>query len=553
VAGTAAHIASEVYNTTPVAARSHETRVPIVLRLFVPNLAAMIAAATLIYCLFVFHGGERLFRDSDSGWHIRNGESILSSAQLPRTDPYSFSKPGAPWVAWEWGVDALMGALYRADGLRGVTSAFALIIAVCMWMWCRVSFAAGGDFFLAALLAAPAITSVSLHWLARPHVIGWVFALAVLWWAERGVRSQSGTDANNAKSGFRIAVTAALFTALWANIHGSFLLAPAIALVYAAGHFARPFVWNLERASEWAKSRWFLLAAVSALVGSLANPYGWNLHAHIFSYLWDEDLTSRVAEFQSFNFHDPDAVQVTLAMFVAACGAVVALSRKKLAQSLLMGALVWGGLRSARLIPLIALLALPLANGAIADALRSVSGLRPSVERWLRRVFEESAGLRHIDMRLSGAGFLAIVAIFSLGALRAPANTRTVGFSPERFPVAAAEAVAKLPLDAKILAPDSYGGYLIYRFNGVRKVYFDGRSDFYGAAFMKQYLTLIQARPGWQKIADEHGFTHALLPEDSALRAALGQAGWTTLYRDHSATLLQRSQAPPVKAGVREN
>ncbi len=56
-------------------------------RFLLPNLAAMLAAATLFYCLFLYGAGEKLFRDSDSGWHIRNGENILANRALPRTDP----------------------------------------------------------------------------------------------------------------------------------------------------------------------------------------------------------------------------------------------------------------------------------------------------------------------------------------------------------------------------------------------------------------------------------------------------------------------------------
>jgi hypothetical protein len=333
-------------------------------------------------------------------------------------------------------------------------------------------------------------------------------------------------------------------------LHGSFLLAPAIALIYALAHLVRPLLWTpdagTQAASDWTKARWFLWAALAALAGSLANPYGWHLHAHILSYLRDEDLTSRVAEFQSFNFHDPDAAQVTLTMLVAASAAVLALAQKRLPQAILMALLVWGGLRSARVIPLVALLALPLANGAIAQALRSVSSgtlrppvLQPDIARRLARTLRYSSGLRAIDQRLTGAVFLIVIVFFSLVALRAPAQAAGIGFSPTRFPVAAAEVVSNLPLDARLLAPDSYGGYLIYRFNGARKVYFDGRSDFYGAAFMKQYLTLIQARPGWQEIVRAYGFDYALLPEDSSLKAALQQEGWSTMYADRTATLLR--------------
>ena len=67
----------------------------------------------------------------------------------------------------------------------------------------------------------------------------------------------------------------------------------------------------------------------------------------------------------------------------------------------------------------------------------------------------------------------------------------------------------------------------------------DCPSDFYGVDFMKQYLVLINARPGWQEILGTFHFTHALLPDASALKAALEQAGWSTLYKDDVATLLE--------------
>jgi hypothetical protein len=71
-------------------------------RWWLPNVAMAAACVTLFYCLFLFQGYKQLFRDSDAGWHIRNGEAILSTSTLPRTDPYSFTREGQPWFAWEW-------------------------------------------------------------------------------------------------------------------------------------------------------------------------------------------------------------------------------------------------------------------------------------------------------------------------------------------------------------------------------------------------------------------------------------------------------------------
>jgi hypothetical protein len=489
----------------------------------------MLAAATLVYCLFVFDGGRRLFRDSDSGWHIRNGEQILAGGGLPRSDPYSFSKAGRPWVAWEWGADVIMAAAHRFDGLRGVAVLFALVIAAVTWMCVRLHFVSGGDFLIAALLAAPMVTTASLHWLARPHVLSWLFLVGAVLWAERAPL----------KFGVWRGVGIALGTAAWANIHASFFLAPGIALIYATAHFLRPLIWDLDPHAERMRGRWFLWAAAAAVAGSLLNPYGWRLHQHVLAYLLNNDLTSRVAEFQSFNFHDPEAAQVTLTVALAVAGAIFALAQKKLAHFLLAALLVWGGLRSARVLPLVALLILPLANGAFTEALRGARRLHPRLRRALDGVLRYSEGLRRIDLRVNGAGFVAAVVVFSLLVFRAPAWSGRIGFPADRFPVAAAAQVEKLPAQARLYAPDSFGGYLIYRFSGERGVFFDGRSDFYGVEFMKQYLVLRNAEPGWREIAKSYGFTHALVPPDSALNAALQQGGWPVLYQDATAVLLE--------------
>src|SRR5262249_14399759 len=241
-------------------------------------------------------------------------------------------------------------------------------------------------------------------------------------------------------------VGVALFTAAWANMHASFFLAPVIAVIFAVAQRSVKYLW----------------IAGAAAIGSLANPYGWRLHAHIISYLLDNSLTSRIAEFQSFNFHDKDATQVALTMAFAAAGAVLALTQKKFAYAILTAGLLWSALRSARVIPLVALVALPLANNVFAEILQSSPGRIGTVLRY-------SAGLFRIDRRLNGAVFCALAAVLMLIALRSPAYSRTIGFSPTRFPVEAAKSVESLPSSARIVSSDLYGGYLIYRFNGARK------------------------------------------------------------------------------------
>jgi hypothetical protein len=500
-------------------------------RWLVPDVALLVSCLTLFFCLFLFDGTHSLFRDSDTGWHIRTGESILSGAGLPRTDSYSLLKNGQPWFAWEWASDVLMGAAHRVDGLSGVVLLYGVAIAACTWLWFRVNWIAGGNFLLACGMAALMISTANLHWLARPHVFSWLFLLAAIWAAEKA--PERFTPAHG--------IAIALASALWANLHASFFVGPVIALIYAISHFARPLIWTLNRSAEWRRARWFLLAAACAAFGTLLNPYGFQLHSHVLRYLSNSELIDRIGEFQSFNFHVAGSFQILLAVGFAMLGGVLALGQRKLHHFLLAALFVGLALRSARGLPLVALLILPLANGAITEALAAASGLATKLRSAIDAFLVYNANLRRIDAGFNGVALIPLILLLVFACLHVKGVYASTGFPADQFPVAAAAQLDKLPADIRLLSPDKFGGYLIYRFNGTRRVYFDGRSDFYGSAYMKDYLRLVEVRPGWRQILNGARFTHALLPNQYSLIPALEQSGWKTIYSDSVATLLEKN------------
>jgi hypothetical protein len=456
-------------------------------KLLAPDLALATAAVTLFYCLFFAQGYQSLFRDSDAGWHIRNGETILASGRVPHADPYSFSRPGQPWFAWEWGADVVVGAFHRAGGLRAVALLYAAAIAAGVWLWFRLHWALKGNFLFACAMTPLLLSTCNLHWLARPHIFSWLFLLGALWWAER--------------RGPRVAWQEALALVLWANIHGSFFMAAIVAAIYAV------------RGGR----RWYPAVAV-AVLAPLANPYGWNLYTHLFRYLTDSQLLARIGEFQSFDFHTAGSGQIIAALILGMIGASLALAARRW-ERFALGILITAmALRSARALPIAALLLLPIANAELAAQfalLRAYSGR-----------------LRSIDARMGGLLWAPLLLLAAWAVLaRLPA-----GFPADQFPVAA---YPHIPAAARLFAPDKYGGYLIYRSAAERKVFFDGRSDFYGADFLDRYGRIVQVRPGWRAPFDAWHFTHALLPLDAPLGAALELSGWRRIHADRTALLLQ--------------
>src|SRR5207344_2730792 len=70
---------------------------------------------------------KTLLSDCDTGWHIRTGEWILAHGLVPTRDVFSFSRPGAPWYAWEWLSDILFAKLTALGGLQAV-AIFAILM-----------------------------------------------------------------------------------------------------------------------------------------------------------------------------------------------------------------------------------------------------------------------------------------------------------------------------------------------------------------------------------------------------------------------------------------
>src|SRR6185295_6499616 len=99
---------------------------------------------------FLSEGARGLFRDSDTGWHIRNGEAILNSYTVPRADPFSYTRNGREWFAWEWLSDVLLGEAHRIAGLSGVALLAGFGIALTVWYAARLSLALGGNLFFTA-------------------------------------------------------------------------------------------------------------------------------------------------------------------------------------------------------------------------------------------------------------------------------------------------------------------------------------------------------------------------------------------------------------------
>jgi hypothetical protein len=507
---------------------------------FLPSITDLIFVA-LLFSLACSAFAPRLLGDAGTGWHIRNGELMLHTHVVTRADPFSSTMSGKAWFAWEWLYDLLIAALHHWGGLNGVVFFTSLIVAATFALAFRLMLARGADLVLTVVVLALAIGASSIHLFARPHILSWLFA--VIWFQVLDSWDVVPDD-------WRKLWCLPVLMIFWVNLHGGFLTGFFLLGIYLTGTVAdyagargignRPIAQKLRR-----------LAAVTVLtlLATLLNPYGYNLHLHIYQYLSDRFLMNHIQEFASPDFHG--AAERCFAMLVLIAVVALAASRKKPSHSQVLVVIfaAASGLYASRNIPvsslLLALVTAPLFSQPMADA-----EANPEIAAWLRRRFARwnSFSVRIRDMEASLSGHLWPVAAVLLGiwlcahgGRLGSAEVLSAYFPEKRFPVSAVDAVWQAGVREPVFCPDYWGGYLIYRLYPETKVVVDDRHDLYGSEFFKEYLNTVRGEPGWQDFLKQRNVRFALLPGNSTLANLLRLApGWRETYHDASASIFER-------------
>jgi hypothetical protein len=463
---------------------------------FLPSLTDLAFLLPIFGLLAVFTGARRLLSDCDTGWHIRTGDWILQHRALPYKDLFSFSKPDDAWFAWEWGWDVLASLIHSRWSLSGIAVANALLLGAIGTLLYRLVRRHAGNDVLAFVVSALAILASSLHWLARPHLLSWVFVLAFLHLIDRA-------EAGN----LRLLWCSPPLMLLWVNLHGSFFIGIFLLLTYGLFGSAQRRVT-------------YLLCALACMGASLMNPYGWHLHEHVFRYLTDPKQLEGVSEYASMRLHTIWAVVFELFLVLGSVAAYRCFRAKHWAQALMI--LVWAhfALKSGRNIPIF----LFIAAAPTASLLRDLLGKATAFGQEF-----------HAIERVERLPLVPAIALAFLGSA-----VHVSDFDKRDFPVAAASVIAHYP-DARIFTFDQWGDYLIYRFFPQKRVFVDGRSDFYGADFGDKWVNAINATHDWRTELSRFSINTVLLQTDQPLASVLKESPeWKPVFDDGTAIVFRR-------------
>ena len=451
-------------------------------------------------------------QDADYWWHLTAGQWIAEHGAVPNTDHFSFTWAGQPWTPHEWLSELVM--YWLVNGLGRTAAAFlwglfpAAIIGVLAAMLSRRGVSVRA-FWAPALLIGLVITP---YVTVRPQAVSWLF-LSLLLWGLAELRPEHP----------RRALLLIPFFALWANLHGVYVIGLGAVAVYCIFTIA-------GRTPMSAAKGWMAAGALGAVLAAAFTPAGPVGILYPFRYVdaGDWGLAS-IQEWQSPDFHQA-AHWAFLGLIVA-----VGLNKGRATPGWLI-TLSWigiaMGLIALRNVPIAAVFCLPTLALGIQDRLghrsKSARPMAPS---------------RALGRRLLEIGAAVVVVIGALVVLVPPGiGVKVQENIAERFPVAAVDVLKQVDPDAHVLAEYGWGGYVIHELYPLGgRVFVDGRNDMYDQKILEDYDAIKAADPGWEALADGYGVNAIILEPDATItRGPALDAGWCEQYRDDTQILLRR-------------
>lgn len=470
-------------------------------RLFAePSTVLCAIAALSVFALALF--APQILNDGDTYWHLAAGERMLAERQVLRTDPFSFTRFGAAWHAHEWLSEILMAAAFRAAGWSGVTLLFAGAAGLATALLAR-HLSRWLDPLPCLIALTLAIGMLAPSFLARPHLL--TLPLLELWTAGLLIaRAESRAP--------RYALLPLM--ALWANLHGSFVLGLALIAPFAL-EAAIEAKWQTRALKPWA------LFGCGAVIAALLTPHG--VEGLLFPFkLMGMSSLALIAEWRATDFSRLQPLEIALlaALFIF-------LTR---------------GVRfpAIRLVVLLGLLHMALAHGRHHMVLAFVGTL--IVAATVGGAFRQEASNAvewRATRRLWSFAAIALAATLALARLAVPVERRDGPESP-------ISALAQVPEDLRrrpVFNEYGFGGYLIHC--GIN-TFIDGRTDLFGDQLVSEYTRITHPDAGaFDQAVREFGIAWTILSPSNPLVTLLDlRPGWRRLYTDSFAVVHVTDQEP---------
>ncbi len=491
----------------------------------------ILLAAAVLSVFFVLQLNAVPVGSNDLWLQIKVGQLTVDNGAIPATLLFPFTTArDAVFNSHEWLASVLFHEWVRAFGEAGLMPLQALFALAQFGLAFALARRLSSSAAFGLLAATLALLTINYRYVLRPEM----FALLLFLWLLQ-VLCRYRSDGRPATLLWTLPLAVA-----WANCHGSFLLGPVVAFLFALGEGLQAAFTpagtaqgdRLRRAGRAGAG--YAAAAAGMLAASLVNPRGPELLLFAFKVQGSQAMKSVIWEW--LPTLNPQFMSEPPFWIFAAVGLL----------SLALLAAAWRSLTPTDLLLFVSFGALALQRNrhivwfAFVDL--AVCAHVVGRHRWAAR-FERPALGAALTLTLVGLCVCAKVGNVRGDFLYA---ARSENFTP-----AMTKALADPALSGNVLTSFELGAELIYRDWPRLKPSIDSRIDSYGDAYFVAHQRLFTNEPELEAFLAAYGVNHMLLlRRDFAgvKRMPSMQAAWHVRISDQKMLLLERNVALPPRA-----
>jgi hypothetical protein len=476
-----------------------------------PLTTRRLFVSILFIALFVMTTRE--ISDPDFWWHLSTGKYIVETHTIPHADIFSFTNAGRPWVTHEWLAEIFIFALYALGSFPLLILIFAALMTLAFAL---VYLRSPGQPYIAAFAVMLAALATAPMWGVRPQMLSLLLTSVFLWILDRKGRS------------IWLLPCLMLF---WVNLHSGYALGIVIVGVYVFAEIIAGFNVQSSRFEVPSLGFSLLFVFVLCIIAVLFNPNGATMYIYPFETLTSPTMQAYIQEWFSPDFHLSEFQPFAWLLLATLAAIAVSGKRTSFVQTILLIGFGYAALRSARHIPLYAIIAAPIIAEHVWHVIKSHGWVNSlNTHRQMTRVATIVNWILLTMMVLAGIARVAIVLSNQTATERA------------RFPAAATDFIQAQKIKGGIYNTYAWGGYLIWRMYPQARVFIDGRADVYGDAFIENvYLKAYRGGVDWREPLDRYDVRVVLIEPNAPLAAQLArEAPWKQVYGDQQAIVYVR-------------
>ncbi|MBK8014329.1 MAG: hypothetical protein IPK13_23645 [Deltaproteobacteria bacterium] len=473
-------------------------------------------------------------QDPDIPWHLLHARFVLEQRSTTYADFVSFTVPGRIYHNQPWLGELILLGFYQLSGSAGLVLYTSLAAVGGVLATHRLASLTSHRAPWLTLLVT-ALVAGATNWRLEPRPMAlFPILLAVAmyiaarfadpWGSASGTlipNHPAGTRPNDRRTATRWAAAAILLFIAWAQIHGSYVLFPAILGIAVVGK--APSLGTQRTA-------WRLLLPALFGVYCLFQ----SEHVALVSRVALGDATNHIAEMRPLQLSQliPTYLNSVLCLDALLIVAVVRSIRARRVRASDLAYAVLGfalALTAHRFRAAWAVLLVPWASRAYASELFAA-----------RHALPEPAWLRRLAATLA----IATIPVIVVGMIdRNPERTFSVDFNRDIYPADTTDLLKAHRVEGNLFNVYDDGGYLSFSLYPKVRIAIDGRTP---TVFDDELYFLIRSTPNSEAAFDGFAETYkpdmALIPSSAPMCARLAKRpDWRPVYFDHLRTLFFRT------------